>query len=106
MNPARRVRPAQPLADQPEDDLVGHELARVHGGLGPLAEFGAALDGVAQQVAGRHLRDALFVAQPLGLRALAGTGCAEQYESHSSLIQDLPRTGHPTGKWGHSPFPL
>ncbi len=106
MNPAAASGRPQALADQPEDDLVGHELARVHGGLGPLAEFRAALDGVAQQVAGRHLRNALFVAQPLGLSALAGTGCAEQYESHSSLIQGLPRTAHPTGKWGHSPFPL
>src|SRR5688572_26137193 len=58
----RRIRAAETLADQAEDDLVGHELARVHCGLGTLAELRAALDRVTQQIAGRHLRDALFVA--------------------------------------------
>ena len=72
----RGVRAAEPLADQAEHDVVGHQLAGVHRRLGALAEFGAARDGVAQQVAGRNLGDALLVTQALGLSALAGAGCA------------------------------
>ena len=82
MNPSAASGRRQPFADQAEHDLVGHELAGVHRGLGPLAELGAARDGVAQQVAGGHLRNARLVAQALGLRTLAGAGCAKQYESH------------------------
>ena len=59
-----------------EDDVVGHQLTGVHCRLGTLAEFGAARDGVAEQVPGRDLGDTLLVTQALGLSALAGAGCA------------------------------
>ena len=72
----RGVRAAEPLADQAEDDVVGHQLAGIHRRPGTLAKFGAARDRVTEQVPGRDLRDTLLVTQALGLSALAGAGCA------------------------------
>jgi hypothetical protein len=66
-----RVGPAEPLADQPEHDFVGHQLTRIHRRLGALAELGALGHRLAQQVAGRHLGDPLVAAQLLRLGALA-----------------------------------
>ena len=40
-----------PLADHRHDDIVGHELAGIHDGLGLAADLGALADGLAQHVA-------------------------------------------------------
>jgi hypothetical protein len=96
--PVGGVGTGEPLADEPEHDFVRDQFASIHRGLGALAEVGAARHGIAQQVAGRHLGNALLVAQALRLGALAGTGCAEQYESHDLAVQGPSGGAHPTQK--------
>ena len=82
MKPLRRIRAAQAVADQAEHDVVGDQLAGIHHGLGLAAELGAARHRVAQQIAGRHLRHAVFGLQALRLRSLARTGRPQQYDPH------------------------
>jgi hypothetical protein len=67
--PAGGVGTRQPFAKQGQDDLVRDQLARVHRRLGLEAERRLAGDGIAQQVAGGHLRDAVFLDEALRLRA-------------------------------------
>ena len=71
-----RVVLLEALDDDPDDHVVGHELAGVHEALGLGAQRAAVLDGQAQDVAGRDVREAELVADALGLRALAGAGRA------------------------------
>ena len=72
------VGPAEPVEQQADGDLVGHELARVHVAPGLDAERRPVADGGPEQVAGGHDRDP----QPLGeerrLRPLPGAGRAEE----------------------------
>ena len=69
------------LVDDPDDDVVGHELAAVDVALGLVADGRAGGDGGAEQVAGREVLDAVVLGQPRGLRALAGSLLAEQHEA-------------------------
>ncbi len=69
-----RIRLLQALADDAEHDLVGDQLARVHRGLGLLAQLGAGSQRLAEQVARGNLGDAVLFDQLLGLRPLARTG--------------------------------
>ena len=78
----RAVGLRDPLADEAEDDLVADERARVHHLLRRLAERSAGLDGGAQHVAGRDLRDREALADERCLRALAGARRSQQDESH------------------------
>ena len=70
------------LLDQADDDVVADQAAGVHHLLGLHAQRRAGLDGGAQHVAGGDLRDAVLLADEGGLRAFAGTGCAQQDQSH------------------------
>ena len=70
--------PGEPLADHPDDDGVGHQLAGVHVALGLAAEVGARGDRGAQQVAGGEVQELVLVTQALGLGALPGPGRAEE----------------------------
>ena len=63
------VLAGQPFAKQGQDDLVRDQLARVHRRPGLEAERRLAGDGIAQQVAGGHLRDAVLLDEALCLRA-------------------------------------
>ena len=67
-----RVGLAEPLLDDAEHDLVGHQLAAVHDGLGPLPELGTGPHRGAQHVTGRDVGYVVAHRQPLGLGALAG----------------------------------
>ena len=80
----RRVRAAESIADQAEDDVVWNELAGIHHGLGLLAELRAPRDRVAKQIAGRHLWHAVFGLQALCLRSFARPGRPQQYDAHHS----------------------
>ena len=71
-----------PLLDEAEDDVVADERARVHHLLGRQAERRSGLDGGAQHVAGRDLRDAEAAADEGGLRSLAGARGTQQDQSH------------------------
>ena len=72
------VRILQPSTQHVVNKLIGDQLAAVHKGAGGLAECGAAGNVIAQQVAGRDLRDAIARRQDLSLRAFAGPGGAQQ----------------------------
>ncbi|MDQ0590905.1 hypothetical protein QFZ47_005014 [Variovorax paradoxus] len=61
-----------------DDQVVAHETARFHDGLGLLPERRAGLDGGAQHVAGRNLRNAVLLANEGCLRAFARPGRAQQ----------------------------
>ncbi len=76
------------LADDARDDLVGHQFARFHHGLGLEADRRAGLDGGAQHVAGRELDHAALGHEALGLRALAGAGRTKQDDVHALTPSD------------------
>ena len=70
------------LLDQVDDQVVTDQTTGLHHGLGLQAQGGAGLDRGAQHVAGRDLRDAVFLADEGGLRAFAGTGSTQENQSH------------------------
>ena len=65
--------------------VVGDELAGVHDLLGPLADSVSGRDRGAQHVAGRELRDAVLLDQPLCLRPLARPRRPEQNQPHRAF---------------------
>ena len=69
-----------PFHHHPADEVVGHEVAPVHVGLGLFAEVAPLLDRSAQDVAGGVVGQPEVRDEPLGLGALAGAGWAEQDE--------------------------
>ena len=84
-HPARRATDVPPLpehAHRPFEDLVADEVARSHDLLGLQAQLGAGGDFGAQQVAGGNVRHLQMFLEARGLRALAGTGRAQKYQSH------------------------
>ena len=72
--------------DQVDDQVIADQTARFHHRLGLQAQWRAGLDSGAQHVAGRDLRNAEFLADESGLRALAGAGRAQQNQSHGSPL--------------------
>ena len=68
------VGPAQPVEQQADGDLVGHELARVHVAPGLDAERRPVADGGPEQVAGGHDRDPEPLGKERRLRPLPGPG--------------------------------
>ncbi len=80
------VRLGDAFLNQTDDDVVADQGARVHDGLGLQAQRRARFDRRAQHVAGGDLRDAVFLADERGLRALSGAGGAEQDQSHGSPL--------------------
>ena len=71
-----------PARDHLHDQLVGDEVAVLHVLARALAKHGALGDLGAEDVAGGDVRQAEVLAQPLGLRALAGARRAEQDQVH------------------------
>ena len=70
----------------------------VHHGLRFHAQLRAARHRVAQQIAGRHLRHAVFGLQALRLRSLARTGRPQQYDAHHSNPTSAKKRRYPTEK--------
>src|SRR6185436_8998016 len=62
----------QPLGDNPNDDVVGNEIATVHDRLGLLPKLGTAGDSAAQHFAGRKLLQPMTLLEELRLGALSG----------------------------------
>ena len=62
MTPPAASGPAEPVEQEPDGDLVGHELPRVHVAAGLDAQGRPVADGGPEQVAGGHDRDAEPVA--------------------------------------------
>src|SRR3546814_826628 len=77
------------LLDSPRDDLdhdrVGHQPARVHDGLGILAERAARSHRGTQHVARRELHETMLLLEKLGLRAFSGTRRPEQDDVHGDV---------------------
>src|SRR5439155_15084576 len=76
------VRLLQPALRRADDDVVGHELTRVHVRLRLLPEVRALRDVVPQDVAGRDVRHAEVRRKLRGLGSFARAGRAEEDESH------------------------
>ena len=79
---SRTVGQRKSLSDQIDDQCVADQAPRIHHFLGLQPQSCASLDGRAQHVAGRNLRDAIFLANKSGLSAFACARCAQQNESH------------------------
>src|SRR5690606_17569572 len=75
----------QAIADQADDDLIRNQAAGFHDLLGLQAKGGAGLDGGAQHVAGRDLRNAEALADERRLRSLSGARGAQQNQSHEEF---------------------
>ena len=76
----------EPLGDDAHDDLVGNELAEMKIAGRLIAELGAGLMGLTQHVAGREMRDAEIVLEPLGLRPFSSTRRAEKHDAHDMRV--------------------
>ena len=72
----------QALGHQADNDVVGHELAGVHVGLGLLAQRRAGFDGRTQHVPRRDVRRGELFNQLGRLRALPGTRRPQQHDVH------------------------
>ena len=75
------LSPDEPLADHPDDDLVGHQLTCVHVALRLGPEGRARRARRAQEVAGGEVREAALPTEPLRLRPFAGSGRPEDEEA-------------------------
>jgi hypothetical protein len=80
--PAHRVRAGQALADQPDSQLVGNELAGREDRLGKSTELGLRRDLVAEHVAGREVRDPELGRDPSRLRSLPRARGANDEQVH------------------------
>ena len=78
----RAIRGLQPLAHEPDDDVVGHQAAGIHDLFRGEAERRARLERGAQHVPGRDLRNAVRPGDEGGLRAFAGARGTEEDETH------------------------
>jgi len=77
---ALRVGASQPLTHDADHHFVADQLATVHDRLGPTPNLGSVVDRLAQDVAGRNLRDSPVASEALGLRALSRPRRAEHDE--------------------------
>ena len=83
-----RVRAAEPLQQQADDDLVGDELPRVHVATRIHTQGGPIADGSTEQVPGGDHRDAEPLRKQGCLGALPGTGGAEKNDHvHDGAIE-------------------
>ena len=76
------VRRDEPVADQRDGQVVGHELAGREDRLHPASQLRPVRDRGAEHVAGGDVRDAVVGRDPLRLRALAGALRAREREVH------------------------
>ncbi len=75
-----RAARREALLHDPDDDVVGYELAAVHVALGLEPERRSERRLGPEDVAGRQMRDAVPLPQTLGLGSLAGPLLPEQHE--------------------------
>ena len=73
-----RVRLGQPVEEHLDRDRVGHQLAALHVPPGLEADGRAFVDGRAEEVSGRNVREAESVRKDRCLGTLAGAGGAQQ----------------------------
>jgi hypothetical protein len=75
-----RIRFPQPLTDETNHQIIADERAALQAVFYQPAQFGAVLNGLAEHVAGRDFGHAVSSRKPIGLRAFAGAGRAEQHD--------------------------
>ena len=78
ITPCAASVPGEPVQQQADDDLVGHQLARVHVPTGLDPERRAVADGRPEQVAGRDHGDPEAIGEQRRLGALPGAGGAKE----------------------------
>lgn len=89
----------QPFFDQLNDDLVAHQLPRIHDGLNPLAQLRAGGPLGPEHVAGREVNQAEFVDDLLRLGAFTCPGRAKKYNvQHKKWKLGSPGMGIGEGK--------
>ena len=89
-----KPRPASAFprrSHHPDDHVVRDERALIHVALGLAAERGARRHRLTQHVAGRQVRDAPFLREVAGLRALARARRSQKGDSHAQLPYPLER---------------
>ena len=79
--------------DYHERDLVGNELALLYVRAGELADLGLLAHMVTEDVPRRYVLQFVLFLYARGLRALAGTGCAQQDYVHIRPPLKLPTRG-------------
>src|SRR3972149_71472 len=85
--PIRSARPPDPLSDHADDNLVGHEGARVHILLRGAAQLAAGRHRLAQHVAGREVEPAAALGEDPRLRALARARRAQQDQEQEGVLR-------------------
>src|SRR3954470_1779834 len=112
-DPLGRLGLGQLVAHYAEDEVVAHQVAGLHQGLGLQAERGAPLHRVAEEVAGGELGNAEGFSQDAALGALPGTRRAHEEDVHARLafpeqVKGKGERGRVRGRATHlpSPFPL
>src|SRR5690606_38747418 len=83
------IRRVDPVRNNADHHVVGHQLAPRHDRLGLLAEFRSLGHGGTRPVAGRKLNQPVTLLNTLGLRALAGTGRTQKDELHLRAPRSL-----------------
>ena len=83
---ADHVLAVEPLAHDPDHHLVADQLTAIHDLFRPQSNLGAGVHRLAQDVAGRYLRDPARARKPLCLRSLTGAGRAEHQQVQSHMV--------------------
>ena len=92
-NPQRASLAVEPLLDDPDHHVVADEVARPpSSSFAATAELGAGLHRLAQDVAGRDLRQPPRAREPLRLRALARPGRPEHHDVQRRQAPSRRRT--------------
>ena len=99
MKPFFGVGLVDALVDDADDDVVGDQRARFHHRFGLEADRRARRHRGAQHVAGRELRNAVFLHQPRRLGAFAGARRPEQDQPHLFLPLSLALRIRPSYWW-------
>src|SRR5206468_1483976 len=104
-----RVGLLETLGCHGQDQVVRHQIARVHEPLSLLAELGAVLDCGAQHFARGDVRELEVLTEPLGLRSLPSSRRAEQNQIElrhgGALYRPPPKPTQPKNpRCGVCPF--
>jgi hypothetical protein len=91
------IGPLDAFEQHRDRDFVRHQLAQIHELLGALAQLGALLDGLAEQIAGGDVREPEPVGDELRLRAFAGARRAKQHEEEAVTVARAHRDGGASG---------
>ncbi len=77
----------EPLGDDADHDIIGHEFADLEIAGRLTAQFGARLVRFAEHVAGREMDDPEMVPEPLGLRPFSSTRRPDKHNAHDSRVE-------------------